>query len=46
MAGDAAELDEIPRRNIETLRKLGRDGIVAMLKEIGGHRANGYISRI
>jgi hypothetical protein len=34
VAGDAAELDEIPRRNVETLRKLGRDRIVAMLKAI------------
>jgi hypothetical protein len=33
-AGDPNELLEIPRRNIETLNRLGKDAIVAKLKEM------------
>lgn len=34
VAGDSGELDEIPRRNVETLRRLGRDAMVKMLGEV------------
>jgi hypothetical protein len=34
VAGDPGELLEIPRRNIETLRRLGIEGIREMLQEI------------
>jgi uncharacterized protein len=34
VAGNPAELDEIPRRNVETLRMMGRIEILEMLKAI------------
>jgi uncharacterized protein len=35
VAGNAEELDEIPRRNVETLRMMGRGEILEKLKAIG-----------
>lgn len=36
VAGDPAALAAIPRRNIETLRRLGRAEVVALLREMTG----------
>jgi hypothetical protein len=36
VAGDEAALLDIPRRNVETLRGLGREKVLDRLKAIGG----------
>ena len=38
VAGDPSELAEIPRRNVETLRALGREKLLEKLKVTAGGR--------
>jgi hypothetical protein len=38
VAGDPDELLEIPKRNVATLRRLGRDGLAKLLESIGSDR--------